>query len=752
MSAGNTVTLLLNGLTLALALGFLIIVLWHDARKELNQFFAAFLLLVIMWNMGSLGVLAISLIDPETPLVRVTISVMELGFTGSSIAVYSLTAILIGIHSRRFRVLAFLGLLIVLGYQLVLYAAAPAPNVIMTDDGVLRYRFQPVSALFYLVFDGVALYLVWRYRKKIKSKGLLLGLNLFVIGQSLGFLNPELETTAISTNLCAAAALLISFSILRQEIIVPLGERVKQVEAVHKVSLAISSHIAINTVLNQIATQAAGWLSADASGIFLLTGEELELVAVHNLPKSYLHVRVKLGEGVIGKVAQEQESIYLENYGRDWRGKSDLYLAKDVFGSVISVPLIYDTRSIGVLLVIAGRQGRLFQREDVQLLELLGAQAAVAIAHSRLFDDQERLNRQIEAARSQMESVLSSTENPVVALDRSFRSIFMNPAAKALLQITGVDTNYPIINALPSSMMPPSPRQALRDLRTKRAHIYELTLEGKTYLCHVTPLGDARPLGWVAVLNDVTQLKELDRLKSEMVRMTSHDLKNPLQAAMANLELLTEDLAAFKNPDIHNALEAVNKQLVRMNRIIGGILDLERVKSGSLHMELCNLESTVLDVINDMEHQAAEKRVELVTEVEPTPPILADPEQIERALVNLIENAIKFTGEAGRVVVRLRPNAVSNQVILEVEDTGVGIPEKLQPFVFERFWRGAEKGQEGTEHISGTGLGLSLVKTIIENHHGEIQLTSQVGQGTVFSIRFQAAVEPILQRSYREKQ
>jgi signal transduction histidine kinase len=752
MSVGNTVTLLFNGLTLALALGFLIIVLWHDARKELNQFFAAFLLLVLLWNLGSLGTLAVSLIDPETPFIRIAISLMELGFTGSSIAVYSLTAILIGIHSKRFRILAFLGLLIVLGYQIALYAATPAQNIFMTDAGVLRYRFQPVSALFYLIFDGVALYLIWRYRKKIKSGGLLLGLNLFVIGQSLGFLNPELETAAISTNLCAAAALLISFSILRQEIIVPLGERIKQVEAVHKVSLAISSHIALNTVLHQIATQAAGWLAADASGIFLLTGEELELVAVHNLPKSYLHVRVRLGEGVIGEVAQKQGSIYLENYGRDWKGKSDLYLAKDVFGSVISVPLIYDTRSIGVLLVIAGRQGRLFQREDVQLLELLGAQAAVAIAHSRLFDDQARLNSQIEAARSQLESVLSSTENPVVALDRVFRPIFMNPAAKALLQTTTLDADCSLIDALPPGAMPSAPRKALRDLRTKRAHIYEVMLEGKTYLCHVTPLGDARPLGWVAVLNDVTQLKELDRLKSEMVRMTSHDLKNPLQAAMANLELLADDLATLNNPDIQNSLAAINKQFVRMNRIIGGILDLERIKSGSLHMELSNLEAIVQDVIDEIEHQAADKHVQLIADIESAPPVMADPEQIQCALVNLVENAIKFTPETGRVIVRMRHEATSSHVVLEVEDTGVGIPEQLQPFVFERFWRGAEKGQVGTEHISGTGLGLSLVKTIVENHHGEIHLTSHVGQGTVFSIRFPTAAESVVFRSYREKQ
>jgi len=741
MSVVSTITLLSNGLTLALALGFLLIVLWQDIYKELNQFFAVFLFLVILWNIGSLLGLGFSLVDPRSNIIVAAVSIMELGFTGSSIAVYTLSAILVGVHTKRFRILAFSGLSIVFAYQIFLIAANAPINYLALGDGFFRYRFQLISTLFYLTFDGAALYLIWRYRRKIRSYGLMIGLNLFIIGQTFGFLNPELQIVSLSINLCSIAALVVSFSILQQEIITPLADRVKQVEAVHKVSLAITSHISIDTVLNQIAIQATGWLNADAAGIFLNTGGELELVTVHNLPKSYLHARVATGEGIVGTVATTQQSIYLENYDRDWRGKADLPLAKDVFGSVISVPMMYRMESIGVLLVIAGRQGELFQREDVQLLELLAAQAAVAITHSRLFEEQRELTSEVEAARSQLETVLTSTENPVVAVDRQLQLIFVNPAAQALLPNNNPPfKNRAITEIVPRNILPASYSDTLRDLHRNRAHIYEVSIEGRVYLCHLAQIGRPKAAGWVAILNDITQLKELDRIKSEMVRMTSHDLKNPLQAAIANLDLLTEDLSNTDMPEVQLSLSAIGKQLARMERIIGGILDLERIKMGTLSMNACVPMQLVNDVVDDMRHLADDQHITLVSKVDQNlASIWVDAEQFERALTNLVENGIKFTPAGGRVMISVVRDSQNNKVVFEVEDTGIGIPQELQPYVFDRFWRGAGKGQYGAEHISGTGLGLSLVKTIVENHHGDIWMVSQVGQGTHFFISLPAA-------------
>jgi signal transduction histidine kinase len=736
MSFFNSITLLFNGITLALSLSFLLIILWQDTRQELNQFFAIFLFLVMSWNAGSLLAQTASIIDADLSLIKLAISLMELGFTGSSIAIYTLAAVLVRIHTRRFRWLAFTGLALVLLYQLFLIVTDAPIRFERFDAGVFTYQPQPLSAIFYLIFDTATFYLVWRYRRKIRSRSLVAGIVLFVIGQSLSLLNPELRALSVSINLSSFAALMISFAILRQEIITPLAERVVQVEAMHKVSLAITSQIAIDTVLNQIATQAVGWLDADGSGIFLNRENELELATVYNLPKQFVHRRVALGEGIAGKVAQTHQSIHVESYPRDWRGKVDLPLAQETFGSVICVPLIYGGEVIGALMVIAGQQGRLFNPNDVYLLELLGSQAAVAIAHSQLFADQREAMRQAAAARSQLETVLVGTENPVIAVDRQLRLIFANPAAEALFSMQDHMRGRLITDIFPANTLPSNYRDVLSDLRRNRTHVFEVSLDSKIYLCHLALLGRPRIAGCVAVLNDVTQLKELDRLKSEMVRMTSHDLKNPLQAAMANLDLLRDDVWENGNSEVHQSIEAIEKQLERMYRIINGILDLERIKTGAHLQEICHPVKLIEEAIEELQHLADDKAIHLEALVDAdTPDFMGDPEQFKRALINLVENAIKFTPVGGAVMILGRKE--SSSVVFEVKDNGVGIPAELHTQIFERFFRGRQKGME---HVSGSGLGLSLVKTIVENHNGRVWLESQEGVGTIFYVSIPATV------------
>jgi signal transduction histidine kinase len=731
----NTIALLSNGLTLALAVSFVLIILWHNARKQLNQTLSLFLLLVMVWIVGSFGLLVTNFINPLSSVRPIAFSFVELGLTGTSVGLYLLTSILVGVQTRRFSVLAYSSLAIVVLYQALLVITQSSVPVDRVGRAVASdYHLRPVSVAFYLTFDGMTLYLIWQYRRKLESRGLVAGLLLFVVSHTLGLLNPALQISSVSSILAGLSTLLICFAVLRREIIQPLNQRINQVEAVHRVSLAISSHIALDTVLDQIARQATGWLNANAAGIYLKSGNCLELVTVHNLPTSFIHWKLDWGQGAAGKVAETQQSLFLENYGRDWKYLPDLPMAHQTFGSVISVPLIYGSETIGTLMVIAGRQGRLFEREDVQRLELLSAQAAVAIAHSRLFKEQLALTEQVEASRSQLEAVLTGTENPVVAVDRRLRVMFANPAARRLFDEVRATTAEPAAEVIPAPLLPTNYLNALRELRQKRVYMYEVTLNGKTYTCHVGQLDGPRVGGWVAVLNDITQLKELDRLKSEMIRMTSHDLKNPLQAALANLDLLSEDLRDESDPEIQESLQTVQKQLVRMNRIINGILDLERIRNGPISLDQCIPTSFIQRLIEDMLPAARERGIHLLGQIDSSlNEFRADPDQLERALSNLVENAIKFTPEGGTVQVKV--SKCDGYIQFEVTDTGIGIPQELQPYVFDRFWRGAQKGQSGAEHISGTGLGLSLVKTVVENHKGTISLDSQPGAGTSFYIR-----------------
>ena len=222
-----------------------------------------------------------------------------------------------------------------------------------------------------------------------------------------------------------------------------------------------------------------------------------------------------------------------------------------------------------------------------------------------------------------------------------------------------------------------------------------------------------------------------------MIQMTSHDLKNPLQAAMSYLELLVEDGQAVFTDDMQEYVDIVWGQLDRMYRIISGILDLERVQSGTPALEICTLEDVLGRVVLDIADQARSKGLILDLDIKDRLlPVLGDAHQLGQAITNLVENSIKFTPAGGQVIVKARVK--DTDVIIDVTDTGIGIPEAEQSRIFERFYRGT---QQGIVHVGGSGLGLSLVKAIVDSHNGTIDVESVPGKGATFRVRLPSVSE-----------
>jgi len=225
---------------------------------------------------------------------------------------------------------------------------------------------------------------------------------------------------------------------------------------------------------------------------------------------------------------------------------------------------------------------------------------------------------------------------------------------------------------------------------------------------------------------------ELDRIKSEMIRMTSHDLKNPLQAALANLDLLSDDLRAEMrtNSEIGLSIQNIYKQMDRMTRIISGILDIERARMGVHLNEVCEPGQLVRAAMDELAAIARDRSIGLGLQLaDDVPHFIGDKAQFQRALVNLIENAIKFSLEGGKVSIMVDHQA--GMLMFRVIDEGIGIPDDILDRIFERFFRGQ---QPGAEHVSGSGLGLSLVKTVVESHHGRIWVEKVHPHGSAFII------------------
>jgi two-component system phosphate regulon sensor histidine kinase PhoR len=244
-------------------------------------------------------------------------------------------------------------------------------------------------------------------------------------------------------------------------------------------------------------------------------------------------------------------------------------------------------------------------------------------------------------------------------------------------------------------------------------------------------------VGRVLTLHDISDLKRLDMLKSQMIRMASHDLRNPLNLSFGYLDLLSDELSD-QMQTVGPLLEGINSGLRRMQRLIEDLLNVERIESASERIrERVDLNNVARQAAKEMQALADGKRQSLSVHTQAAAAIVhADPVQIRQVVVNLISNAIKYTPDGGQIQARVR--CTDGKVILEVEDNGFGIAKEAQTRLFQRFYR---VKTEETQDIEGTGLGLSLVKAIVEQHDGAIEVDSEVGRGSVFRLRLPALAE-----------
>jgi signal transduction histidine kinase len=736
----TTLSLLINGLTILFALVMLLQILWQESRTALNLSFAMFSASVMLWSGGSLIGRATAYVGAPTPLTALGLRLLEIGFTGACVSLYLFGFALTGSNGRRFVWVALLSVGTMLGFQGVIFISGTPPLFSVRADGALIYNFSPLSIALHGSFVVAALLVAWQRQRKIKGRGLLLGIAMFAVGVAVELVSPEWRYRAVGINISAIAALIISYAMLSVQIIEPLAGRAKQLQAVRDVGLAITSRLRLEEVLSAIAAQAAGILKANGAAIYLNQQNELVLAAVHNMPNRFLGQRLALGEGIAGQVAQNRQSFRVDDYKRDWQGKADMNHAKESFGAVAATPLIFAGEVMGVLMVMEGVQGKRFDREDIRLLELLSPQAAVAISNSRLFEQQRALSDALSAARDQLEAVLSSADNPILALDRRLQVLFANPAASALLEIAAGDNLPQRLGAGLASLMPPAPLATRRAVRTVGFHRYELALRGRTYRTHVGALRRSGHEGYVLVLNDITDLRALDQQKTQMIQMTSHQLKNPLFAAMSSFEMLRDEFPA--EGEAVQYLDDIWAALERMERIVQNILNIERLSAGGLNVAELDLADLVRAVLRDFASQAHKAQISLRAEPEaealPSLLVAGSWPFLLQALANLVENALKFTQAGGEIVVKLAQ--IDGQAILSVSDSGVGIPPEALPRVFERFYRA---NQPGTSHIGGSGLGLSLVSAVIDTHKGRVWIESQFGQGTTIWLALPLQTVPL---------
>jgi two-component system NtrC family sensor kinase len=229
-------------------------------------------------------------------------------------------------------------------------------------------------------------------------------------------------------------------------------------------------------------------------------------------------------------------------------------------------------------------------------------------------------------------------------------------------------------------------------------------------------------------MQDITHLKELDRIKSDFVSTVSHDLRSPLTAILGYVELI--DRAGPVTEQQREFIRRVQFSVNNITALINDLLDLGRIEAGfDSRKEIVPLGAIINYAIEGLRSRLAEKDQSLMTEIAPKlPTVLGNPVRLRQLMGNLIGNAIKYTPAHGKIAVR--GHAEEDQIIIQVMDNGPGIPATDQPYIFDKFYRASNVPMD----TPGTGLGLAIVKSIVDNHQGRIWVDSAVGQGTTFTV------------------
>ena len=413
--------------------------------------------------------------------------------------------------------------------------------------------------------------------------------------------------------------------------------------------------------------------------------------------------------------------------------------------SAMNVPLIARGRTIGVVGFVSTESGRKYDEHDLALAEEVGRRAGVALDNARLFRD-------VQQARDQLDIILQGVADGIIVYDPASQIIYANEVAAqmtgfasvgAMLEVSNpaIVAKYEIIDEqgqpFPSSQL--THRRVLAGEREAQAII------GSRRSPHLAPAGQpehwslvkSRPVldeqGEVAMVititHDITERMQAERRKDEFISMASHELKTPVTSLKGFAHVLQRRLIKQGDEQGQQYLARMDTQLNKLAKLINDLLDISKMQAGKLayEVEQVDLDALVQEMVENV--QATTSTHQIVIEGKAEGYLIGDKDRLEQVFINLLTNAIKYSPQAKKVIVRL--SREQERAIVSVQDFGIGISMDHYQKIFERFYQVTDP-EEKT--YPGLGLGLYISSEIIERHHGRIWVESSKGQGSTFFV------------------
>lgn len=323
--------------------------------------------------------------------------------------------------------------------------------------------------------------------------------------------------------------------------------------------------------------------------------------------------------------------------------------------------------------------------------------------------------------KEELGSILSSIEEGLLAIDKDGKILLSNESFNRIFQSESVEGQY----YWEAVRKPEFSELVKRVQKDKKNYTEELELDGRSYLCSAAFLPSGEEI--VITLHDLTEIRNVERIKKDFVINVSHELRTPLTAIKGYVETLEEEV----DEKAKEYLEIIKRHTDRLILIIKDLLLLSELEEKEVEMETekVDIKNLIENILTIFEQKLKEKKLKVQLKVlNKVPTIQGDPFSLEQMFINIIDNAVNYT-EEGKIEISLKKE--DKKLSVEIEDTGAGIPEEHIPRVFERFYV-VDKSR--SRSLGGTGLGLSIVKHIAQQHSGEVKVESTLGKGTKFTV------------------
>lgn len=450
--------------------------------------------------------------------------------------------------------------------------------------------------------------------------------------------------------------------------------------------------------------------------------------------------RVLSSHGISGEVFRDQKPIILYDAISDPRTVRE-HVALLKISNGVCVPLVVEKRDedtnkvlerrvIGVLWVFNKRFGNVFIQEDVNLLIRMAHNLASVVASAKMY-------REIIEEKEELEHVIESVYAGIVMVHTNGRVMQMNSSARTMLKI---DDSERLTSDYMTIIKDEAVQSVLKRTLEESSELQEeVSLsapddedEERIYQVQTAMVKgeDQNVIGAVAIFNDITEIRSIERMKTAFVSTVSHELRTPLTSIKGFISTLVQDVDGFYDKDtVHEFYTIIDQECDRLTRLISDLLNVSRIEAGRA-LDLNPGPVQVSDVVDKVvaSQKSYTSKHEFAVDFDPElPTIVADADKVDQILTNLTNNAIKYSPNGGTITVSGRKS--DGRVRVAVTDQGMGIPKEHLDKVFDRFHR---IDNRDTRKVGGTGIGLYLVRHLVEAHGGKIWVESEVGKGSSF--------------------